>query len=62
MAALAQRSWLTLALDLMPTRLHKALDTWSYRIAQKRAQQRRLASLPGTQAEPVEYKLKPWRD
>ena len=62
MAALAQRSWLTLALDLMPTRLHKALDTWSYRIAQKRARQRRLAAQPRTQAAPIDYKLRPWRD
>ena len=38
MAALAPRSWLTQALGLMPTQLHKALDAWSLRIAQKRAQ------------------------
>ena len=62
MVAHAQRSWLALALGLMPARLHKALDAWSYRIAQKRAQQRRLAGLPHTQAEPVDYKFKPWRD
>ena len=62
MAALAPRSWLTLALGLMPTQLHKALDAWSYRIAQKRAQQRRLAAQPRTAAAPIDYKLRPWRD
>jgi hypothetical protein len=62
MVAHAPRSWLTQALGLMPTRLLKALDAWSYRIAQKRAQQRRLAAQPRTQAAAVEYKLKPWRD
>jgi hypothetical protein len=62
MAALAPRSWLTQALGLIPMPLHKALDAWSYRIAQKRAQQRRLAARPRTQAAPVDYKLRPWRD
>jgi len=62
MVAHAQRSWLTLVLGLMPTRLHKALDAWSYRIAQKRAQQRRLAAQPRTKAAPIAYKLRPWRD
>jgi hypothetical protein len=61
MAALAPRSWLTLALSLMPTQRHKALDAWSYRIAQKRALQRRLAPQPST-AAPVDYKVRPWRD
>jgi hypothetical protein len=62
MAALARSSWLTLALGLMPTRLHKALDAWSYRIAQKRAHERRLAAQPRTAAAPIDYKLRPWRD
>lgn len=62
MAALAQRSWLTQALGLMPTRLHAALDAWSYRVAQKRARQRRLAALPRTSAATIDYKLRPWRD
>jgi hypothetical protein len=62
MVAIAPRSWLTVVLGLMPTRLHKALDAWSYRIAQKRAQQRRLAGQPGTVAGPIDYEIKPWRD
>lgn len=62
MAALAQRSWLTHALRLMPTRLHAALDAWSLRVAQRRAQQRRLAALPRTPAAAIDYKLRPWRD
>jgi len=41
MVAIAPRNWLMLVLGLMPTRLHKALDAWSYRIAQKRAKERR---------------------
>ena len=62
MAALAQRSWLTQALRLMPTRLHAALDAWSLRVARKRAQQRRQAALPRTPAATIAYKLRPWRD
>jgi hypothetical protein len=62
MAALAHRSWLTQVLRLMPTGLHAALDAWSYRIAQNRAQQRRLAALPRTPAATIDYKLRPWRD
>lgn len=62
MAAFAQRNWLTQVLRLMPTQLHKALDAWSYGVAQKRAQQRRLAAQPRPAATPIAYKLKPWRD
>jgi len=62
MAALAQTSWLTQVLRLMPTKLHAALDAWSYGVAQKRAQQRRLAARPRAPAAPIAYKLRPWRD
>jgi len=62
MAALALTSWLTQLLRLMPAQLHQALDAWSYRVAQQRAQQRRLAAQPRTLAAPIDYKLRPWRD
>jgi hypothetical protein len=62
MVALAPGSWLTHALRLMPAQLHKALDAWSYRIAQKRAQQRRLAASPRPATPPIDYKLRLWRD
>jgi hypothetical protein len=62
MAALAPRNWLTQALGLLPTPLLKALDAWSYRIAQSRARERRLAAQPRTAAAPIDYKLRPWRD
>ena len=50
MVALASGSLLMLALGLMPAQLLKSLDAWSYRTAQKRAHQRRLAAKPRTQA------------
>lgn len=43
MTALAQTSLLTPVLRRLPSRLLAALDAWSYRIAQKRAQRRREA-------------------
>lgn len=62
MAAFAQTHWLTQVLRLMPTRLHAALDAWSYRVAQKRAQQRRQAVQPTVPQTPTAYKIRPWRD
>ena len=62
MAALAPTSWLTPLLRLMPARLHQALDAWSHRVAQQRAQQRRLAVKPRALAAQIDYKLRPWRD
>jgi len=41
MTTLAQSSLLTPVLRRLPSRLRAALDAWSYRIAQKRAQRRR---------------------
>lgn len=41
--ALAQTSLLTPVLRRLPSRWLAALDAWSYRIAQKRAQRRREA-------------------
>lgn len=61
MAALAQRSWVTQLLRLMPAQLHKALDAWSYRVAQDRAQRRRMAR-QAPQVAPTDYKIRPWRD
>jgi len=54
MTAVASRSLLTRALSLLPTRLLKALDAWSYRIAQERAQQRRLAAQLRTMTVPID--------
>ncbi len=42
-AALSRPSWLALLLRLLPTRVHAALDAWSYGIARKRAARRRSA-------------------
>lgn len=62
MVALAHRSWVTQALRLMPAQLHAALDAWSYRVAKKRAQQRRVAAQPAVAQAPIDYKIRPWRD
>lgn len=62
MAVLAQRNWLAQVLRLVPAKLHAALDDWSYGVAQKRAQQRRLAAQPSPPVVPTDYKLRPWRD
>ena len=43
MAAVAQTSWLTPVLRRLPSPWIAALDAWSYRIAQKRAERRRQA-------------------
>lgn len=65
MATLVHTSWLTQVLRLVPSRVLTALDAWSYRIALKRAERRRLAS-NARKARAVavieQYKLKPWRD
>ena len=57
MAALAQNSLLTSVLRRLPSRWHAALDAWSYRIAQQRAQRRRDAWRQRAEAA----KLKPVR-
>lgn len=65
MATLARTSLLTQVLHLMPERLHAALDAWSYGVARRRAERRRLAySARQARAAAViaQYKLKPWRD
>ena len=61
MAAIAQTSWLTQALRLLPSRALRVLDEWSYRLALRRAAKRRQARRRAAPAAP-EYKLKPWRD
>ena len=43
MIAVVQTSWLTPVLRRLPSRWIAALDAWSYRIAQKRAERRRQA-------------------
>ena len=62
MAALAPRSWLTQALGLMPTPLHKALDAWSYGLRRSGRSSAVWQPGPRTQAAAVDYKLRPWRD
>lgn len=41
MTALARTTWVTQALRLLPAPVLRALDAWSHRVAQRRAQQRR---------------------
>lgn len=45
MTALARTTWLTPVLRRLPAPLLARLDAWSYRIARRRAQQRREAGL-----------------
>ncbi len=45
MPATAQHSLVVAVLHRLPTRLLKALDAWSYRIARQRAERRRRAGL-----------------
>lgn len=65
MTTLARTHWLTQVLHLMPQRVLAALDAWSYRVARRRAERRRLAmSARQARAAAViaQYKLQPWRD
>lgn len=65
MTTFVQTSWVTQVLRLMPSRVLTALDAWSYRVALKRAERRRLAesARKGRAAAIIaQYKLKPWRD
>jgi len=56
--ALAQTTLVTPVLRRLPSTLLAALDAWSYRIAQKRAQRRREA---GKRAAAAAAKLRPVR-
>ena len=62
MGTLAQGTWLTHALHRLPASWVATLDAWSYRVAVKRRERRRLAGLRKRVAPPIPYKLKPWRD
>ena len=63
MSALALTSRLGQVLHLLPARWIAALDAWSYRVAQRNMERRKLAAQPPRPAEPpIAYKLKPWRD
>lgn len=69
MAAVVHSSWVIPVLKLLPARLHAALDAWSYRLAQTRAERRRQAGrrranakAVQAQAGAIDYKLRPWRD
>lgn len=62
MGTLAQSSWLSLALRLLPKSWLAALDAWSLRLAHRQLAKRRAAvQAPPAQA-PIEYKLRHWRD
>ena len=43
MPMLVHTNWLTQVLGLMPARVLKVLDAWSYRLARRRSERRRLA-------------------
>lgn len=66
MTTLARTTWITQILRLVPPRVLVALDAWSYRVALKRAERRRLAATArkpvARQAVMPQYKLKPWTD
>jgi hypothetical protein len=65
MSTLVQGSLLSQVLSHMPSRVLKALDAWSHRVALRRAERRRLAerARKGRAAAVIaQYKLKPWRD
>ena len=65
MSSLAHTGWLTQALQLIPARLHAALDSWSHKVALERAARRRQPARPATPLPTTnfaEYKLRPWRD
>ncbi|HWP13232.1 MAG TPA: hypothetical protein VNN06_15525 [Ramlibacter sp.] len=62
MTMLVHTNWLTQVLGLMPARVLKVLDAWSYRLARKRSERRRLAvRARKARAEAVltQYRLKP---
>jgi hypothetical protein len=65
MATIARPSLLSQALRLLPPRVLAALDDWSYRLARRRAERRRVA-LDARKAKAAaivaHYKLQPWRD
>lgn len=62
MGTLAHSSWLIQVLHRLPDSWLAVLDAWSYRIAVKRRERRRLAGLRSRLAAPTAYQLKPWRD
>lgn len=66
MAMLARTTWLSQILRLMPSRVLKALDAWSYRVALKRAERRRIAATvrkPGPRLPAMpQYELRPRSD
>lgn len=61
MGTIAHSGWMVHVLHRLPQSWIAALDAWSYRVAVKRRERRRLASLRSRLA-PVQYKLRPWRD
>jgi hypothetical protein len=62
MTALAHPSRLGQVLHRLPASWIAALDAWSYRVAQRNMERRKLATQPRPPATPIAYQLKPWRD
>ena len=62
MSAIAYSGWFLPVLQRLPTRWLTALDAWSYGMALRQRERRRLARLRPPPAEPTAYKLKHWRD
>ena len=62
MSAIAHSGWLLPLLRLLPASWLATLDAWSYGVALKQRERRRLAGLRPRPAEPTAYKLRPWRD
>jgi len=64
MVAIIHTGWLSQVLRLMPAGLHTALDRWSYRLALRRAAERRSRGTRRSVQESVApaYQLRPWRD
>jgi len=65
-AQLVHGNWLNTVLHRLPAPLLAALDAWSYRIAIRHRERRRLALLrtriPARVPAPIPYTVKPWRD
>ena len=62
MSTLAHNSRLGGLLHRLPATWLAALDAWSYRVAQRQMERRRLAAQPQQPAAQTAYKIKPWRD
>jgi heme exporter protein D len=66
MGAYAHTTWLGQALNLLPRPVLRLLDGWSHRLALRkrleRQQRWQRRNAPPVVEQPVQYKLRPWRD